>query len=131
MNNWQDILYLIAIKRAEILQNYDMRVSTEGTYVKLRLFSPQAIKEFAKLEPTKIDRDREDRGIGKLMPRAFLHDRSQTKFESRKRYFLNLLSINFASNYIPTMIKRLDMATANWGESKVVDIFSRNEQSLI
>ena len=100
-----------------------MRVSTEGTYPKIRLFSPQALKEFIKLQPDKIDRDREDRGIGKLMSRSFLHIRSKSSFESRKRHFLNLLSINFASNYIPTMIKKCEEVTGKWKDGDVIEIF--------
>mmetsp|Transcript_28546 Transcript_28546/g.32629 ORF Transcript_28546/g.32629 Transcript_28546/m.32629 type:complete len:422 (+) Transcript_28546:174-1439(+) len=114
--------YIHAIKRAKQLKAYDMRVSIEGMYPKIRLFSPQAIKEFVNLEPIQIDREREDRGIGKFMPRSFMHDRSRKKFETRKRHFLQLLGINCASKYIPLILEHCDKMIQKWTEVTTVEL---------
>lgn len=108
------VFYYHSITRAEVLKDYDIRFSNEGMIPCLKMVSPEAIRQFTELQPSKIDRQREDRGIGKAMPKGFLHIRSDKKFVDRRKQFLTLLSLNSSSKYIPGIIKNVENISSHW-----------------
>ena len=63
------VFYSNAKENAEKLNKYDMKVSIEGIYTGIKLISGNAIREFLELQPEKIDRQPETRGIGQVIPR--------------------------------------------------------------
>lgn len=92
-------------EQAENLSKFDMKVTVEGVYIGLKLISPEAIKQAVELQPTKIDRQADERGIGKVMEEAFVNLKSDKTFQEHRKLYLTLLNLNSASCYIPLMIK--------------------------
>ena len=115
------VFYHHAIEEAEVLKDYDMKVSSEGMFPGIKLISSEAMRQFTELQPAKIDRKRENRGIGKAMPKGFLHIRSDKKFVERKKQFLTFLSLNSASKYIPDMIRSIEDIASKWKEGESLD----------
>lgn len=76
--------------------------------------SPKAIKEFADLTPTYIDRRVETHGIGKLFPEGFVNIRSHETFLQRRKLSLSLLGLNNASKSMPTLISIAEKKFKKW-----------------
>ena len=76
--------------------------------------SPQAIKEFDSMIPSKIDRNRDLKGINKMALEGFINLRSNANYLQRKKTYLKLLSINSSSKYIPDMHFRLQKQLSKW-----------------
>nr|AOQ25838.1 CYP5680A1 protein [Moneuplotes crassus] len=93
---------------AQFMNKYDLSVSLEGIYTGIKVVSPQAMKEFLDLQPGKIDRQPETRGIGQVVPRALMNIRATAEFKEKRKQYLSLLSLNSSSKYLPYMLKTCD-----------------------
>ena len=81
-------------------------------YFKVR--TPKAIKELEKLIPTKVDREPDKIGFGKLNGKAFGLIKSTKSYLDRKKTYMKLLSLNSSSKYIPNMLSTLKTNFENW-----------------
>ena len=81
-------------------------------YFKMR--TPKAIKELEKLIPTKVDREPDKIGFGKLNGKAFGLIKSTKSYLDRKKTYMKLLSLNSSSKYIPNMLSTLKTNFENW-----------------
>ncbi|CAI2365476.1 unnamed protein product [Moneuplotes crassus] len=89
---------------ADDLQNYDMRLRYEGTEPVLLMVSSEAIEEFIKLTPMKIDRYNSNKGLSKLAGNTLSMIRSKKEYVGRRKLLMNELSLNSSSKYTPIMI---------------------------
>ena len=74
------------------------------------LFSPQALREFSKLVPHKIDRNDYflDRYLGKIFYNSFTTDKSHERWKLRRDTSMRTLGINFASRYVQLLVENLE-----------------------
>jgi hypothetical protein len=96
--------YYHNVTEAKKRQNYDLRVAVEGVRPVMKIVSARATEEFIALVPQKIDRAPERKGFGRMFPKAIANHRTTEKVSQRRKLFTSLLSLNFASKYIPGML---------------------------
>ena len=83
-----------------------------------RIRSPQAIKEFEKMIPSKIDRNKDLKGFNKMALDGFGNNRSNADYLKRRKTYLKLLSLNTSSKYIPDIHFRLKNHLSKWEVGK-------------
>lgn len=88
-----------------IQDNHDFWFEQEGARINLKAISPKAWQEMEQLIPAKVDRLPELIGFGKVLRNSFISERSTTHQMNRRKTFVNSLSTNECSKYIPTMVK--------------------------
>uniref|UniRef100_A0A7S3NU63 Cytochrome P450 n=2 Tax=Euplotes crassus TaxID=5936 RepID=A0A7S3NU63_EUPCR len=113
--------YSHRIKQAAPLKDYDMKVRIEGQMPLIMLHSNQAIEEFCKLQPHKIDRFDPKKGLNKLGKDTFLFKRSTKQTLKRKKLLTSFLSLNSSSRHIPCMVKFTKEVLESLGEGTTHD----------
>jgi len=110
------VYYYHMIELSEKCKDYDMRVSIDGIVPSIFFTSCEAIKQFSDLQPRGIDRHPDTIGIGKIFPTAIVN---LTDIKERKKKYMQILSLNSASIYIPRMVKCMSNKIETWkvGES--------------
>ena len=103
--NAGSVYYSHLFKNADTFGKYDLKLEMEGIIPVIKIVSPEAHKQFKDLQPHKIDRYAEWKAFGKIGPDGFFNIRSSEKFIERKKLFMNLLSLNSVSKYIPIIVE--------------------------
>ena len=87
----------------------DFRLMTLGERSILEITSPEAMDEFEKLVPDKVDRgEPKQTALANMMPTAFNMIRSTDYMNKRKNATVAFLGMNKVSSYIPKMIESVD-----------------------
>ena len=87
----------------------DLYLKFSGPRPILLMFSPKAIREFAKLVPSKIDRNDYflDRYLGKMFYGSLASSKSTERWKLRRDTSMKMLGINFASRYIQLLVENV------------------------
>lgn len=87
-----------------------------GMFDWLWVNDPSLFTEFAKLIPSKLDREPIDNtGFGRIGGTGGVSQLKSTKaWELRRNSFLKHIGINYASRFIPIMIKACENRISNW-----------------
>lgn len=95
--------------------NCNIRIIFSGPKPLYLLYSPQALEEFSKLVPTKIDRfDNHAKHFGKMAKGAIDQMRSTKNWKQRRDSILHTMGIHLASRYIPLMLDTLETTSQQW-----------------
>ena len=96
-------------------QNYDFYISQQGASTIFDVLSTEALNEFEKLVPFKIDRHNHYgiNPIGNIVPHSFLLLETTKEWVERRKEAMKSIGINHISRYIPLMIE----ATDEWAKS--------------
>jgi hypothetical protein len=114
------VSYYHQIEYSQKLKDIDLRVSFVGKEPYVNLFSFTAIKEFIDKTPKYFDRHGIPRnGFGKLFPTAFINNKSDDNWKSRRENTMKEIGINFSSKYIPTMIDAIGGRVETWRDGKI------------
>jgi cytochrome P450 len=107
--------------KSEEMWKNDVRLQFYGNIPVFKILSPEAQKQFESFVPSKIDRYPEDVGLGKSTLTAFSQIKTTKSQLERKKNFLNLLSLNSCSKYIPCFLKSAQWAWEDWESGKTVN----------
>ena len=89
--------------------NYDIKLVQFGPDTTFDMLTVKALKEFESLIPNKIDRfDHKNFPADNISPNSFGVARSNKDWDIRRKTILKTMGINFASQYIPMMMKTVD-----------------------
>ena len=89
--------------------NIDIKLVQSGPVTIFDITSPKAWNEFEKLIPEKFDRfDHYKFLVGNIAPNSIVLMQSNKRWDERRKAILKTIGINFASKYIPMMIKIVD-----------------------
>jgi len=100
--------YYYMVEKAPIFQNYDLRVVLEGVQPVIVLVSAKAVEQFCSMQPVKIDRTNDMKGLSKAAPNGYAGSRTTKYVRDRRKLLTGLLNLNRASSYIPGILDCLD-----------------------
>jgi hypothetical protein len=101
--------------------DYDLDFTGYGMATMFRIISVKAKKEFNDLVPGKIDREQQLIGVGHMLGSSFASQKSTKDMMRERKIFNEVLSLNSASKYIPTMVEVIQNHLSNW---KVNDVLT-------
>jgi cytochrome P450 len=99
-------------------KEFDFKLFYEGKIPVLHTVSTQSRKEMQALMPSKIDRYPLFKGFNKFLLNSCVTTRSTKDWMDRLQCFLQELSMNSSSKYIPHMIKAIQHIMGKWQEGK-------------
>lgn len=100
--------YKYMIDKAPIFQNYDLRVLMEGVQPVILLVSGKAVEQFCSMQPVKIDRTNDCKGLSKAAPNGYAGARTTKVVRDRRKLLTSLLNLSRASSYIPGILDCLE-----------------------
>lgn len=101
--------------------NCDIRLTFSGKQPYFMLNSPKALEEFKALQPGKIDRwGHHQKSFGRMALGSFDQNKSDASWKERRDAFTRAIGINFASQYIPLMIEKVNKEFKKWKEEETI-----------
>ena len=107
----------------------DIKLRFNGPRCIFSLCSTNALKEFMKLVPSKLDRMPFLSSIGKLFPNSMLQNKSSEDWSERRKAFSSMLDLNSSSKYIPMMLDSVKAYLKDWKEGENIEL--TNQMNLI
>ena len=87
----------------------DLRLTQFGSLQRIDACSIKALDELEKLIPHKIDRDNQsNNAFTRMFNGSFVFQKSSKLYDLRRKYILNILSTNFCSTHIETILNAID-----------------------
>ena len=87
----------------------DLRLTQFGQLQRIDACSIKALDELEKLIPHKIDRDNQSRNaFTRMFNGSFVFQKSSKLYDLRRKYILKILSTNFCSTHIETILNAID-----------------------
>ena len=93
------------------------------------IMSPQAVNEFLKHVPHKIDRyPYEVGGVSKLCTGAFSQIFSNQSWKQRRESIFKFMGINYSSKFIPLILKITEERTNTWKDGEQINFYKEAKQ---
>ena len=108
------VFYYSLRKYCNEIKEEDVMLFFLGMEPYFRIRTPKAIRELEKLIPTKVDRESDKIGFGKMNAKGFGHVKSTQSYLDRKKTYMKLLSLNSSSKYIPNMLSSIKTISDSW-----------------
>jgi cytochrome P450 len=103
-------------------EDFDIRLTVSGKQPYFMLWSVKALEEFKNLMPNKIDRwDYAKKNFGRMCYDSLDQRPSDNEWKRRRDAIMKTIGLNFASKYIPLMLKKMSKYSGIWKEGEWID----------